>query len=767
MTHRAPLAVRRWPYQTTRFDATFEEIGARYGISYGELVSENPGTLELSSDTEHPVPRAGMVIYLPLPPSVMDHEWERYSVRAGTTLAEVARTRNDTAVRAAAIATAPRDRDPRTDYRSTGPRSSELTPEFLWEHVLNCHFRNRYLEDNVRHGSISADVPPEQLGDVRLRVDSFLMIPWPLRAIGRPIHAAPLIQYEARPFGNPTSCSTCVSVDDWVDELYLDHLIPMDELIRSLQRCNQDFSAGVMRYLQQLKHLHVAEILIRVMGEQPGAPNVDPLLDPLGELVRGLSDALDDHPTVRAVFPGLTSRRARIAAALWSKVQSHRFNELSERAYIEHDVVVNETETVRERICGIVADAYAQLSQVPEFEERVGEVIERALERHMSDGPAARSRINPVRGDNALETLMSLAASDVGLPSDTAARFLSAAAAIGAMGTTIVGNLPGPPSVAGAILQITGLRDLRHIHVVRPGMSLPFREPPHVTRRIRQLAAYAQLEESQLRADIMAARSLDDVEDIADRINGRFQSGRGWCSALAVVSLIGLVSTGLSMPDEPMSWSSVSSYVYYAQLASGGANTVSSVIGMFVRFGESGGWQRIAGALGHVSAAIMIVANAANAIYLIFVEDRVADGLFAAALSVGGAMVLFGGPAVALAGAVVIAGTTIAQVIFDMLQDLPESRRAVLALLEECKEQSLVARVLRHNGALRRRYEGFERLVRGSAAFVPVYVGLIDSTNVRQRLRDMRVSESVIEAFTTYLDPRSIALTGDPRAFGL
>jgi hypothetical protein len=545
-----------------------------------------------------------------------------------------------------------------------------------------------------------------------------------------------------------------------VDELYVDHIVPMGAAVEQLQRMNRAYQAAFETLLRDLGHLQVIELLVRGMNRELPHRSVDGVLAQLQQLSDAFTDTLAHWPgysggrarqhTEYVVYGHSATNREIIARDLLRRLQRARFNELCETAFREEDIVVNETETVRGRLCGLVADVCAQVLLVSSVEEEMAEVVERALETHAS---APRPGVvAPQRGRDAVETLLSLGASDVGIPAHPLRRALRTPAALGSIGTTLVGNLPGPPSLAGALLQLGLTRDVQRLGPAIQGGGSPLAQAL-ATARIRQLAAYAQLPEAELRTQIAGVRTEADAERIADRVSGRYQSSRGWCSALALVNLIGLVNTAANPPADPFSERPGVWLVWVGQIAVGGANTVSSFAGMVVRFGEGGRWESYCTALGRLAAVITIVTGLATAI-MAFRRGETVEGIIGLAQAAGGVLLFFGGPW-AVAGAVVITATSIAQAILAATEGVPESRRAVLTLLEACKERPKVARVLAANAQLRRRYERFEAYVRESDAFVPVFENQYNflfprhTSNARSFLREHHVADSVIDAYVT------------------
>lgn len=766
MTHRERLRDSTWPYVVTRWDGSYEEIAARYGATYVELVDANPGRLPATDAPEHPAGVPGTQIRFPVSHEHQDYEWERYRVAAGTTLQQVCERRNET----------PGRNHPSTSAtegsQAQGPpalsegfygvhyiRAPELTPEYLWGLLLNNHFRRQYFEENDPGEGMSAGVPPDQLPSLSLNVDSYLMIPWPPRATGRSILVAPspeaTQERDFGPSGDPDSCTTCGPVPDWVDELYVDYITPMAARVRQLRSDNRRYQRLVETYMEELGHLHVIDLLVGVMANEQNSSSVSTLQRRLEQIHGDFCDWMSRHSAdlaERRMGGAVARRRQGTADCLLRKLQSDRFNHLVETAFIELEHVVNENETTRTRICGLVADVCAQVMRVASREQRLAQLIDNALEAHAA--AAVPSRTRPVRGNNALETLMSLGSSNVGLPSPPIAyRAITVSNYATSVGTTLMGNLPGPPCLAGALLSLRLADDVRHIGgALRGGGSM---RSIHATR-LRQLATYAQLEQSELQRLIGAARTQRQVDELAERIAGRYQSGHGWCSALAIISFIGLIQAATDPPADPFSRDPSAWVTYAANVASGGANTFSGVIGMVIRFGEGGTAEGLCTALGKLGAVLLIVASSVEAV-VHFTRGETADGFLALATAAGGILLLCPGPW-AVAGAVIVTTTSIIQVIRAELEGSPDSRRAVKGLLESLRRQPRVRSVLRNDSWLRTRLSDFESFVDDCDEFTAVIewtdqfrnpMRFQGSTSPRAALRELGVQSSVIDTFIT------------------
>jgi hypothetical protein len=756
MTHRARLEGTTWPYVVTRWDATYEEIATRYEVDYDELVEANRGALDATSASAHPTAAAGTVVRVPVPIEALDFEWERFPVAAGTTLDAVCEERNGTAARTDDMTTTPEA----TARPGAGRiRPPQLTPAYLWELVLNNDFRRQYLEENEPAGGVSvAEVAAD--GSMSLAADAVLMIPWLPRAIGRPILIAPDTAAAMRgEFGAsfaPDMCTTCDSVPDWVDELYVDFIVPMGERLESLRADNRRYGDRVRAYLRELGHLHVIDLLVGVMAAEPGAADVTALQTELAGVHQAFTDWMGEQDQVEVevlIGEGIARRRRRSGRYLLDKLQSPRFNELVRTAFVELEWVVNERETTRTRICGLVADVCAQVMRVGSLEEELDQIIDRALEAHAA--AACPERVSPVLGANALETLMSLGASNVGVSSAPFAGTLFTVADFATrVGTTLVGNLPGPPSLAGALLSLRLATDVRAISSAVRGIGVgPLTAIEAL--RVRQLATYAQLDEAVLRAELGAARTQADVDALAERIGGRFQSGPGWCSALAIIAFIGVIHTAQNPPADPFAADPAAWTIFAANLASGSMTTFSGVVGMIVRFGEGGAAEALCLGLGRFCAVLMVLTAVVEGV-VAFRRGDTGGVVLSFFTAVGGILVFCPGPW-AVAGLVVITATILVPLLLDRVEGAPDSRRAVKGLLRSLREQPRLARVLANVDTLATSLEAFESYVDESDAFITVVewsdnMGGALSTRprvARTELRAHGVSDTVIDAFVT------------------
>jgi hypothetical protein len=733
MTRRI-LTETTWPYRTIEADQTWERVARRYGLTYEEVQRLNRSVMERTRGREHRIVGSPVVIRLPVPQEAYAFDWEQVAVPAGTTLGQVATNRNR------AI--------PERLIRRLRP----LTPEYLWSHVLNSEFRNQYVVENPGRRQYQRTIE-----NIRLASAGHLWIPWPMREMGRPIHVAPngnsTSQEAQGPTGNVSTCSTCRPLPDWVVELHSQYLDPMGDTVMRLRSSNSRYREAIQNYMRQVGRLHVVELLLRVMGEEPRTQAVGGLVRSLESLQRAFTRTLGEWPgatgedaamvTEDVIFSDGADDRRRFADRLLDKIEEPRFSALIQQAFDLDDVVVNESYTIRERLCGLMADVFAQVSMVGGVGARAARLMDRALQ--CADGPPERSRTQAIVGQDALQTLLSLGGSNLGLPEHRAANALGGAAAVGAVGSSLVGNLPGPPSLAVAILQLRLTREVLKISSVVQGRGAGDLATVADTR-IQQLARFGGFEPADLRNRLGQVRSPAGAQDLAGELSGRYQSGQGWCSALAVINLIGFINTALNPPAEPFNYRVDSPWtVWAAQLAGSGASSVSSLIGMFARFGAGGAWEPFALGLGEFCAITIIFAGAVNFI-IAFQRGNTEDGVVAFAQIVGGVLVLCSGPW-AVAGAAILVGVAVVEVARG--RRIPGSKRVVLGLLEACKTDPTIARVLDRNGELSRQFDDLVSAVNDSLVFRSYPPRDAEAMRIEARLEGLGVPRDIVRPFVS------------------
>ncbi|MCA9618883.1 MAG: hypothetical protein KC731_07675 [Myxococcales bacterium] len=778
MTQREPLSSEIVRYTTTRWDYHWEEICERYDLDYATVAQLNPGMVPTGGErSRHPI-HGTFIVNLPIPLDLFDYEWERVVMPAGTRLEDTPHHRTDHPDTAA-----PADQGrPRTGARfASAPWPS---PEYLWHCILNHEWRNQWTteaheahEARMRGGIPLAGAPPFEepsladLPRLSIHVDEVLWVPWPRRATGRAISVAPTPGGEASgPTGNARSCTTCSPVPDWVDELWTDHLVPIERATFELSQHTGGYRNALQAFQRELAMLNSVETLLNVMADC-GGTHVDALKAELREVSDafggaagrwpGMSGARALERSERVIYGRARTRHAR---DLMRRLRAPSFNELVHRAFIEEDVVVNEQTTVQGAICSLVADACAKVVQVGAVAHELERLIDQALERHLRDGAGETLR----RGDDAIDTVLSLARSDVGLQeSYGAADLMDTATTLSGIGTTVAGNLPGPPSLAGALLQLRLQGELPQLSAaIRQGrLSAGFLE-----LRVGELAALGRM----TRGEVEAALRLgpDGDGELISRITSRYQSGAGWCSALAVVSLLGLLWSASNMPDDPFDPHSGTAWaLWVTDIAGGSINSFSSFVGMLGHFGEGGRWERFCTGLGNVGAGIAVAAGLIRA-YRAYQQSDLPGGIIAVASVAGGVLLFFEGPWGAL-GAVVVTACAVASAVLDEIRNGPDTRKTVLALLEqfEGESQRKIHALVSQSSTLRQALDRFVHSVTESDAFV----GLIEpppgsgigggntaGERARRQLEALRVNATVIDSFiTTNMSTMGWAL--DPR----
>jgi hypothetical protein len=625
------------PYKITRFDANVQDVAARFHIAYPQQILEMNLSVFPSEGalTDMPASAVGQVIDLPEPATEPDFALEYYVSTGGQTLAALCATKN---------------KDRRIDpSRGKHPVATPpwLTPDYLLNLYENAELR-------AGHG-------PDP-STVTLTRGEVVNIPFPAGS-GGPRSIAAIANGQVKVIVPPP----------WVLEL-----MRFYESIRSRTRA---FEAGLarLRTLQQAG-MREAQGLIALQGvlaltiEHPAAPAqlIGSELASLRQLDRDLGYlvATAMNTMVTHVCDELVPDDVRDVLAIGQGILDDlRSDFLKERSAQLKKEAARYARASNE-LCDVLAYAYQTLADSP-LHKDAGADIRAAAEYLAGVRPVDVSRLDPVDRDLA-SAVRSLSKGPVpDLPLGTMISLLQVTGAT-------VGNLPGPSTLAVALVRLHGLYTAdafaSQVSVVTAEYSA--QSAVFVGLASNALARTAEEQDEvmiavvRVRSLALSARPLNEVETsgflsaIDNKLAGTTMASPVWVGGLSLLNVFIIVLARDNIRANGVNANNVASLVGGLAVTGLGLGKLAQLLGYVEEATING--------VGRGIAVLGVVMGAAQTWAAIRKSNRDTGDIVGSAVSTLGSILLLmsaapepASPFLAVAGGALIVGSAVYQAIHD------------------------------------------------------------------------------------------------------
>jgi hypothetical protein len=437
-------------------------------------------------------------ICVPYPPAEREVEFMMVRCIEGATLEEICAFHNQDAERKAA-------------------QMPDLTPLSLWKLLANRSLRERVLGAEAESSWAEKDANPTMVLPDGIGV----MVPYPMQPEGAPVRVPPnpaVGSSEGDPDG-PTTVYVS-GIPAWLQQLVTRTVTPLEAKIARLEQLNEEAIRVAQDGAQATLTLSVIRQIIAVGRTRPWG---------ISEEVQALDDAtatlLDDAGKVFALEPLAylqpiaSMERAALAVQVGSDVKSGELTKAVEFLAQHQELFLN-GQLLLNRISRLLETGYRALARGPGLDQAVQE-IDDALS---TIGQAAVGA-KPV-GDTPLKCLLNAVGSAI---SST---------------TGAVGSLPGPASLAGAMVEVS-------ITMALPASVNAHGASAEVVARYRSaLAKIAEIPEQEviaaenlMRAATSEAEFATAAGRLSNRLNARFMTSPSWGGAMGILNLLGLLLT--------------------------------------------------------------------------------------------------------------------------------------------------------------------------------------------------------------------------------
>lgn len=605
-------------------------------------------------------------------------------------------------------------------------------PATLWNTPLNATLRAEVtvamhpLATSRDPAVVELDRHPER---AVLPRGSAVWVPFPMSFTQAEISAAPT---EATAGGAAAVGSAAAVEPGWLRALLRD----IEEL-RSKTRETQGHVEACERRRRAGAAFHAQVAKVRLLlgaVDGVGRASAD------GWNVRGLIDAVDDlaresHERLivnarQSLFDYEAGNRDQAALQLWHKVADQGLRDRARQLALAR---VPRPE-VLDDLCSALREAHAALLLSPQTEDLAGRALRDAVDSVGTSASPAE-----LRGATALEDVVSLVpAEDPGAPASMAAaalrsfagtiangfegvvmgfsdtrhrRLVNPTAFVTALGQvgTYAGNLPGPPSLCGAVMNL----HLQHV-VSRFASGVPSedRELRRVVEALRRTVALS--EEDAVKLETLAylrrapsRQTVEEFEHLIGKVSARYQGGPRWTTGLGVLSLLAVTATAYATygtEHERQRRAGDSDELHHlriglavAPVVQGTATVLSAVfqrvaIRRGLDVGASSIHTTIAGHLGSFAAwfgVAVYLGGAGVALHDGNYADSISGGVSAAA----GVLMILGGPyTIAFGLALGIAGPLVVSAWSEELNQLSRTRaqRLIYQALKGLREGPLL-----------------------------------------------------------------------------
>lgn len=519
------LDARAVPYVASpQMDSTWAELASRYGLSVAELAAANPG--HAVADDGHTRFTRQEFVMIPVREALRAYDYIEVDGRAAPP--DVVNLRDFVAwVR----------RDPRRPIAS-------LDVRFLWEHPLHAQHRRaivRRVLPGVRFGTSRMQALDADPSGVELLAET-----WAIPVPRRPLQA---------PARVPADLQARVRVEPgWAVRIEHEHVPAIrraaERLARVLQDCESIIADarslrawcvrldGVLKVCETVQAAQAAR-----SAHQPHDGNA------LWPLRRALDDALREvvpltpDATVDRLHSSLGLRRDAAAQQLWAELMEPRFRD-DVRAMMRDDPAI----APRARAMAAVAQVnglglIARVASMrPQLERLLDSLVDRiaTVPRAQADGENALVVTACVAWERAHGDSIAPAEAE---PPDWTAAAADLWSTTQSWVLPLTGNLPGPPSVMGAVLNLYATHLIDEIGGPAPSVSA-------AERRILGAVSRAAVLSSEHRRDL--AVLLDDLargqqslaadrrNDLLRQLSSTFQAGPRWTKLYGVLGAVGL-----------------------------------------------------------------------------------------------------------------------------------------------------------------------------------------------------------------------------------
>jgi hypothetical protein len=517
-----PLDARAVPYVASPpMDTTWSELASRYGLSVAELAAANPG-YTVAPDGHTRFTRQEFVM-IPVREALRAYDYFEVDGRmvgaSVATLGDLARY-----VR----------RDPRRPLEA-------LDARFLWEHPFHATYRRAVVRRMF---------PGEHFGSHRVRaLDAdpsrveLLAEPWAIPVPRRPLQPPVRVGADAP--------ATVRLNPGWATRIEHEFFpvirAAVERLNEHLQGCDRVIAdAEALRaWCTRVDGVLGICELVRAGQRDHNALALQPLRRAFRDVLMPLA-ALAPATVIETLARDLGRRRDAAAELVWTELHAPRFRD-AVREMMRDDPGL--FPRVRAMASVALSNGYAALARVPAMRARLESLLDGIVDR-IATFPRAEAD-----GDNALVVTVCVAwerahAAPPGAPEEDHARWLDAASEAWGTAQTwalpLTGNLPGPPSVTGAILNIYAKSLIPTL-----GQAPPTAGPGG--RRLLDAVARAAVLSTPQRADL--ALLMEDLADggrrldpsrrtaLLNQLRGSFQAGPRWTTAYGVLGAVGLFFT--------------------------------------------------------------------------------------------------------------------------------------------------------------------------------------------------------------------------------
>jgi hypothetical protein len=463
-------------------------------------------------------------VNVPLPTGELMWDWFPYRPRRAESLKDLCAVRN-------------------ADKARTGMPA--LTPQFLWLHVVNWQFRDSYL-NRRRPEAANLDKDPSA---VTVPDKDIIWIPYPDLTDGGKVDVG---TYGAKQSA-PAAKNMVVTKPDWITDLVY-YLGAIDDA-EALSRANSDCDSLRQKGAVQMARFAALRTLVETMKTRAGGCNVDNLLDKMNAFEKIAGEQMAINPASYIELQADKDRQT-LSMSIRDFMRLDVFKKLVDRAFANPKVDVNGTPLIN-KTCDTLRRAY-QAWENGYYEKDCEDDLLAALKvagKAQSGAPPAEAKI-------ALASALSFLTD----PDDLK---LKAAGTAAALAGPIVGNLPGPSSLAVAIAKAVSERLVRRklageldVGVTRDvvykymqmALRLSAEEKTLLDTILHEVDSATHLvgEDSALGSmlkfraqEAMEANRKKFLESIADRT----QKSIGWHGGVCLVNAFAVYYTLIS-PDE-------------------------------------------------------------------------------------------------------------------------------------------------------------------------------------------------------------------------
>lgn len=514
-----PLDARAVPYVASpQMDTTWAELASRYGLTVAELAAANPG-YAVAADGRTRFTRQEFVM-IPVREALRAYDYLEVDGRAAppdvATLGDfVAYLRRD-----------PRRPAPSLDAR------------FLWEHPLHAQHRRaivRRLLPGERFGSARVRALDADPSGVELLAET-----WAVPVPRRPLQPTVRVGTDA-PATVRLSPGWATRLEHELLPVIRDAVEQLDERLHHCDRVIADAEAlrawcvrvdGVLGVCAQVRASYNDH---NAMALQPVRRAFREVLEPL--------EAIAPATAIETLEPHLAVRRDAAAELVWTELQAPRLRD-AVREMMRDDPGL--FPRVRAMVCVALTNGYAALARVPAMRARLESLLDGLVDR-IATVPRAEAD-----GENALVVTVCVAweraraASPRAAEEDPARWIESASEQWGTAQTwalPLTGNLPGPPSVTGAVLNI-------YAKSLMPALGTPSPTAGPTGRRLLDAVARSAVLLPTQRVDLTIL--MEDLADngrrltpprreaLLEQLRGSFQGGPRWTTAYGVLGAVGL-----------------------------------------------------------------------------------------------------------------------------------------------------------------------------------------------------------------------------------